>query len=108
VWTLFHTPHDHRTQVTYRPIGTDRTDAVSVAFRVTPRHNQLYKQAVQILTATASHDNKMSVTEFNGKVSDTATNITVFGKYFIIMRLYLLAPIAYSLVTNKETKRPSH
>jgi len=50
----------------------------------------------------------MSVIEFNGKVSDTATNITVCGKYFIIMRLYLLAPIAYSLVTNKATKGPSH
>jgi len=61
-----------------------------------------------MLTATDTQANKMSVIEFNGKITETATNITVFGKYFIIIRLYLLASIAYSLVTSKATKRPSH
>jgi len=77
-------------------------------FITTPRHHQLCKQAVQMLTATDTQANKMSVIEFNGKITETATNITVFGKYFIIIRLYLLASIAYSLVTSKATKRPSH
>jgi len=99
--------------VTYRLIGVHKPDLMLLVspidtFILTARHHQLYKQAVQILTATATQINKMSVIEFNGKVSYNATNMIVFGKYFIVMRLYLLVPTAYSLVTNRVTKRPSH
>jgi hypothetical protein len=75
---------------------------------LTARHHQLYEQAVQILTATATHATKTSVIELNGEASDTATDAAVLGKYFNVLRLSLLAPIAYSLVTNKATKTPSH